>query len=152
MIKSVAAAVLLLGTAAFAAAAPTASCYRAAEIEAEQAVRFQTELMVLSDTCQRDSYVRFEQRNAETLKSYQQQLVDHFSRTQHGHGERAFDHYITALANEVSLNMGQEPAAQLCSRSAEFLAKAGSFDKADFRRYVSDRAAEHRRDYRRCSE
>jgi hypothetical protein len=152
MIKSVAAVVLLLGTAAIAAAAPATSCYRPAEIEAEQAVRFQTELMVLSDTCRRDSYVRFEQRNAETLASYQQQLVDRFSRTQHGHGERAFDHYITALANEVSLNMGREPSAELCSRSAEFLTRAGSFDKGEFRRYVSDKAAEHKRDYRRCGE
>jgi hypothetical protein len=152
MIKSAAAAVLLLGTAALAAAAPATSCYRPAEIEAEQAVRFQTELMVLSDTCQRDSYVRFSHRNAETLASYQKQLVDRFSRTQHGQGERAFDRYITALANEVSLHMGQEPAAQLCNRSADFLAKAGSFDKGDFRRYVAAQADEHRRDYRRCSE
>jgi hypothetical protein len=152
MVRTIAVALLLVGAAAVVEAAPAGSCFRPNEIEAEQAVRFQTELMVLSETCRRDTYVRFLQRNADVIASYQRQLVDRFARTDHGHGERGFDRYITALANRMSLDMGREAPAALCDRSADFLTKVGTFEKGDFRRYVADQATQRRSEYRHCAE
>ncbi len=53
-----------------AAAAPPASS--SADIEADQAIRYQTELMVLSDTCGGDIYRDFTLRNRDAIIVYQQ--------------------------------------------------------------------------------
>lgn len=150
MIRGFAVTAMLLSSVATAAAAPPSQCYRPAEIEAEQAVRFQTELMVLSDTCRHSSYVHFRQRNAALLAGYQRQLVDRFRRNG-GNAEGAYDRYVTRLANEMALRLGSERPAALCRRSADFLAKADHLSKSGFRRYVAEQAAKHEGDYRHCA-
>lgn len=127
-------------------------CFKPAEIEAEQAIRFQTELMVLSDSCDADIYPRFTQRNRRAIAAYQQLMIEHFRRLGSGHAEASFDSYMTKLANEVSLRNGREPLATLCGNAGAFLASADHFGENDFRRYVAEQAAERRPDYRSCTE
>ena len=151
MFKLASAAVLLLGSVTLAAAAAP-QCLAPKEIEAEQAIRFQAELMVVSDTCGAQTYTQFARRNRTTLVDYQQQVIDRFRRDGTTHAEAKFDSYLTRLANEVSLRTGAQPVAAMCRDAASFLATAESLVGGDeFRRYIAQQAATHRADYRRCS-
>jgi hypothetical protein len=151
MFKFASAAVFLLGSVALAAAAAP-QCLAPNEIEAEQAIRFQAELMVVSDTCGAQTYTQFARRNRTTLVAYQQQVIDRFRRDGTAHAEAKFDSYLTRLANEVSLRTGAQPVAAMCRDAASFLATAESLVGGDeFRHYIAQQAATHRADYRRCS-
>ena len=140
MLRFATAAVVLLGSAAWAVAA-TPQCLRPNEVEADQAIRFQTELMVISDTCGAQSYTHFARRNRDALVQYQQQLIEGFRRGGSAHAEERFDAYLTQLANETSLRMGGQPVAQMCQNAQQLLTTADTMSSADFRRYVAERAA-----------
>lgn len=144
--KAVVIAVIFAGSVSVAQAA---TCYRADEIEADQAVRFQAQLMVLSDSCGSTSYTQFEEHNGTTLAAYQQKLIAYYRRIS-AHADSAFDKFITALANKSALDAGQEPIASLCTQSADFLTKAGAFNKEDFQHYVAEQAAAQRGNYQSC--
>lgn len=144
------AAVMVAYPAAFAEAAP--QCYRPHEIEAEQAVHYQAELMVLSDSCGvEQTYVSWTTRVRRLLVGYQKELIAHFRRGGAGHAEAAFDSYLTKLANEVSLRTGQTPVASMCQQAADFLAKADRLGEEDFRQYVTAQAVERKPDYKSCA-
>ncbi|HZS85147.1 MAG TPA: hypothetical protein VFA50_19890 [Stellaceae bacterium] len=130
-------------------AAPPA-CYRPAEIEADQAIRFQTELMVTSEVCKVSSYVDFTRRNREAIIAYQHALIDHYRRIGDRHAEATLDSYMTRLANELALSDGQQPAVTLCSGASGWLAAAGALGSADFHRIAASRAADHNDSYRHC--
>lgn len=147
--RSLVMAFLLLYPAALAEAAP--ACFRPNEIEADEAAHFQTELMVLSDTCGDKTYTHFAAQNRRALADYQKALVEHFRRTGSRNAEGALDSYLTRLSNEVSLRNGREPVATLCRQSADLLAKADHFTDSEFRHYIAQRAAERQRAYRRCA-
>lgn len=148
--KLISATVFLGGTIALATAA-TPQCLKPSEIEAEQAVRFQAELMVVSDTCGAQTYTHFTRRNHEALKEYQQQVIERFRRNGGAHPEARFDSYLTRLANEVSLRNGAQPVDQVCHNAASFLATADKLERESFRRYVAARAQENSAEFRRCS-
>lgn len=147
MMKAGVIAVMLAGTVSVAQAA---TCYRTDEIEADQAVRFQTQLMVLSDSCGSTSYTQFTHRNAATLAAYQATMIGYFRRIGARGADSAFDKFITALANKTALDVGKEPIAAVCMRSAEFLTKAGAFGKDDFVHYVTEQAVAQRANYPSC--
>ena len=134
----------------FVSAAQAATCYKTDEIEADQAVRFQAQLMVLSDSCRSPSYTNFTNRNGPTLVSYQRTLVEYFRRTNGKRADAVFDRFITSLANVIALDVGKEPVATVCSRSADFLTQAGGFGKDDFQHYVAQQAAAKRGEYPSC--
>jgi hypothetical protein len=148
MIKSSVVVVLLLGSVAVANAAT--QCYQAEEIEADQAVRFQAKLMVLSDSCNSTSYNQFTAHNGDLLSSYQKELIGYYRRTSAAHAEAAFDQFITRLANQDALSVGEQPLSSVCGDSASFLAQGGSFGKEDFRKYVAEQAVEQRKTYPSC--
>jgi hypothetical protein len=139
----------LLSSAAGPSVAATA-CFRPVDIEAEQAMRFQTQLMVLSDTCGGDTYREFTVRNRDSIVFYQHQLLDHYRLTGARSPEASLDTYLTRIANEVALSSGQELARVVCGRSAAFLAEARTIDGAQFRHRVAEMAAENEASYRRC--
>lgn len=140
MLRSATAAVVLLGSVAWAAAA-TPQCQRAQDMEADQAMRFQTEVMVVSDTCGAQTYTRFARRNRQVLVEYQRQVIDHFRRIGSPHAEARFDSYLTQLANEVSLRVGAQPVAQMCEQAQPLLTTADSLTGDGFRRYVAKQVA-----------
>jgi hypothetical protein len=150
MLRRALAALVLVSITGAATAAPV-SCYRADEIEADQAVKFQTELMVLSDTCRAaSSYGAFLQRNRLAISSYQQALMDRFKRTGERSGESALDRYMTHLANTTSLDIIGVPRDQLCAGSAPLLESGSHMDSTALRSVVASRVAERRHTYRRC--
>ncbi|HEX7967081.1 MAG TPA: hypothetical protein VF502_02590 [Stellaceae bacterium] len=143
-----AASVLLVSVAA--AAAATQQCLRPAEAEAEQAIRFQTELMVVSDTCRDETYLRFSRRNRKALADYQKRMIEHYRRSGAAHPKARLDSYMTQLANEASLRAGETRPEILCRDKAELLATAESLEGKTFRRYVAEQAAQSGAADRRC--
>ena len=139
---------LFFSVASVASAAP--QCYRASEIEADQAMRYQAKLMVLSDSCSSDSYSVFVHRNADVISSYQHQLIEYFRRSNQHRPEDEFDRFITRLANQYALGAGQQKLDSLCTNAAPFLTQAPNFGKEDFRRFVAQQAADERRTYPTC--
>lgn len=143
-----AALVLTLGQALPARAA---SCFQPADIEAEQAIRYQTELMVLSDTCNvSSSYRDFTVRLRDTIVQYQHQLIDHFRRAGAKSPEATLDKFLTQIANELSMRSGAEQRPVICARSATFLSDAAKLTDAEFRNHVAELATEHEKSYRVC--
>lgn len=132
--------------------AQAATCYRSDEIEADQAVRFQTQLMVVSDSCGSPSYSEFTHRNASTLAAYQQKMIGYFRRVSGRGADSAFDRFITALANQMALDAGKETVSSLCTHSADLLSKGQTFDRNAFVHYVAQQAAAARGTYPACKE
>jgi len=136
---------------AHAAPAPAAGrCFKPADIEAEQAILFQTELMVIAEACRVPSYVNFTQRNRQAVIAYQKQMIDHFRRAGGGNAVASFDSYQTRLANQSALRNGQTPVPTLCSQAKEFLAIGNELDGEGFRRYAAARAVTNQPYYRVC--
>jgi hypothetical protein len=125
-------------------------CYLAKEIEADQAVQFQTELMVVSSTCRVTSYTDFTSRNRAAIVSYQSDLIEYFRRNGEHDATSAFETYLTHLANETSLRTGNEAPDALCAQSAKWLSAAKAVGPADFHQIAATRAADRSASYRRC--
>lgn len=144
--------ILVLFCIAAGAAAATEECVRPAEAEAEQAIRFQTELMVVSETCHEQIYPRFVHRNRKALVDYQKRMIERYRRTGAARPKASLDTYMTHLANEVALRVGGEPVEALCQEKADFLATADTLDAKKFRRYIAEQAAEHDAEHPRCED
>ena len=124
--------------------ASAGSCYSPAAIEAEQALRFMTELMVVSSACQDPTYAEFRLRNKDAIVSYQKAMITHF------HGNKEFDSWNTSLANKTAQRSAGQPTAQICATAAELLAKGKSFDTKAFRQYAATQAASSGEQYAKC--
>lgn len=148
MKKGAIVAVLMLGS--IAAANAATQCYRSSDIEADQAVRYQTSLMVLSDSCGSPSYTDFIHRNADLVSRYQHQLIGFFGRADARHATDVFDRFMTRLANQTALGIGDQPLGSVCGSAVDFLAQAGSFAAEDFRRFIAAQAIAKRKDYPSC--
>jgi hypothetical protein len=125
------------------------ACYAGGEIEADQAVQFQTELMVMSGACGTRNYTDFLQRNSSILATYQSTLIEHYRRLGRN-SELAFEAYLTHLANQSSLQLGDQKPAVLCARSADWLKAADALGPEEFRRLVVSRATVRGASYHRC--
>ena len=139
MFKIMSAAVALFGIVAGAAAA-TQECLRPGEAEAEKAIRFQTKLMVVSETCREQTYPRFLHRNSKVLVDYQKRMIERYRRTGAPWPRASLDTYMTQLANQISLRVSEQPAEALCREQADFLATADALDAKKFRRYIAKQA------------
>jgi hypothetical protein len=122
------------------------SCYTTSALEAEQGMRFLINLMVASTACHDQTYGLFQQRNQETVLSYQRTLISHF------HGNAAYDRWDTALANTAAMRDAGKSAPQACQEEADVLKKAAAMDNAGFRAYAASlaTAAEATGHYQKC--
>ena len=135
------------------AAAVRPGCYSTADIEAEQAVHFQAQLMVVSDICRDTTYGEFTQRNRDAIMGYQQQMIDHFRRAGERRADITFENYMTRLANQASLASGVHNVAETCQTTSGMIALANSIgSSADFRRYIATQAAANRAAYLSCAD
>ena len=147
-ITSAVLALLCLGVGATAA---TQECWQPAEAEAEQAIRFQTELMVVSETCHELTYPQFLHRNRTVLAEYQRRMIERYRRAGAPRPKDSLDTYMTRLANETALRVSNEPVEALCHEQADFLATAKALDGKKFRRYIAKQAVERDAEHRRCA-
>ena len=114
-------------------AAKKNSCPPASAREAEQAIRFVTDLMVVSSVCQDTVYAEFRLRNRDAIVGYQKAMIQHLR------GNANFDKWNTALANQVASRQGGNQ--QLCVQSAALLQQAKALDPKAFHAYAAAQAA-----------
>ena len=150
LVASVAAALVAMNAVGPAAAA-TATCFQSADIEAEQAIRYQTEVMVISDTCSSDSYRDFTVHTRTAIIAYQNQLIDRFRRAGARSPRASLDSFLTEMANERALATGRERSDLVCQRSVALLAEAKTMSAEQFRHHIASLAAESGKGYRRCA-
>lgn len=135
--KKVVLAVALVAAASFTtASAADRNCFSAADIEAEQALQFQTDLMVISSACRDTVYGEFRARNKDVIIRYQNAMIDHFRRTGARNPKSAYDSWQTGLANEAARKQALVSTSQFCQQATEMLKLASTLDAKGFRDYV----------------
>ena len=136
MKKVVFAAALLSAASATTVSAADRNCYSPGDIEAEQALLFQTNLMVISSACRDTVYGEFRARNTAAILRYQNAMIDHFRRTGARNPKSAFDAWQTSLANEAARKQAVIPTGQFCQQSTEMLKLASTLDIKGFHDYA----------------
>lgn len=144
MKRLVLAATLLTAAALQPAVAASGNCYTEAAMEADQAIRYLTDLMVASTSCEGTAYAEFRLRNKDPIIAYQKALIVHF------HGTAKFDAWNTSLANEFSLRQNQIPNNQVCVRAAAMFEKAKTLDPRGYRALAANLARAASAQYRKC--
>jgi hypothetical protein len=120
------------------------TCYSPAAMEADQAIRYLTDLMVVSSACQNEVYVEFRARTQAAIRDYQHTMIEHF------HGTKGFDDWNTVLANEFSMKRSGMPTGQMCQQEAPMFARASALDLAGFRAYAAGLATAASAQYEKC--
>ena len=119
-------------------------CYSQTAIEAEQAIRYITDVMVASSACQNTTYAEFRLRNRDAIVAYQKALISHF------HGEPAFDRWNTALANIAAQKQASVNPGVFCQQSETLMKHAKALDSTAFRAYAASQAAAAAAQYAKC--
>ncbi len=121
-------AAALLAAASLQVASATRQC-SISDREAEQALIFQTNLMVVSSACRDLTYAQFRYRNKDAIIAYQRAMITHFRRAGYRNAQAEFDRWNTSLANQIALKQGQMPTAQVCQQAAPMLQMASTLDR-----------------------
>lgn len=119
-------------------------CYTQSAIEAEQAIRFLTDVMIISTTCQDTVYAEFRLRNRDPILAYQKAMIAHF------HGTPGFDRWNTVLANQAAQKHAGMPSTVVCQQAADLLKQATALDPPRFRAFAASQAAAAAPQYPRC--
>jgi hypothetical protein len=119
-------------------------CYSQSAIEAEQAIRFLTDVMVISSTCQDTVYAEFRLRNRDPILAYQKAMIAHF------HGAPAFDRWNTSIANQASSKHAGQPSVLVCQQAADLLKQASVLDPPKFKAFAAAQAAAAGPQYPQC--
>jgi hypothetical protein len=136
MKKVVLAAALVAAASFTAASAADRNCFSPSDIEAEQAIQFQTDLMVISSACRDTVYGEFRARNKDEIIRYQNAMIDHFRRTGARNPKSAYDSWQTSLANEAARKQALVSTSQFCHEATEKLKLASTLDPKAYREYV----------------
>jgi hypothetical protein len=150
MRKIVLAAAIVAAASSSAAFSAEKNCYSAADIEAEQAILFQTDLMVISSACRDTVYGEFRFRNKDAIIRYQNAMIEHFRRTGARNPKSAFDTWQTSLANDASRKQSVVPTAQICQQATEMLKLASTFDAKAFHDYAVAHAVSATANHPKC--
>jgi hypothetical protein len=151
MRKIVLAAALLAAASSQSVSAADRQCYSTADVEAEQAILFQTNLMVISSACKDTVYGEFRARNQAAIIQYQKAMIDHFRRSGSRNAQSDFDRWNTSLANEISLKQGTLPMAQVCDQAAETLKLGRTLDAKGLHDYAVAKATSAADSHPRCT-
>ena len=120
------------------------TCYSAAAMEADQAIRYITDLMVISTACQNTTYAEFRLRNRDAIIAYQKALITHFR------GAPAFDKWNTAIANQAAHKQTMVAPAVFCQQGETMTRQASGFDTKAFRAYAAQQAQAQSAQYAKC--
>lgn len=141
--------IILMSTNAFAA-----GCYTAKEAEAEQGIRIHSELMVIGLNCQHmtprgwknfyQEYREITERNKSLISSYEQTLVDFYSRNGSGNAERKIHDMRTNFANKTSTDAAQMRPDVFCATYAPRIPKVGKMSTAEFKQWAASTAMTQR--------
>jgi hypothetical protein len=144
------AAAICLATSLQPALAADGSCYSPTDQEAEQAIVFQTNLMVVSSACRDEVYGLFRARNTAAIIRYQKIMINHFRREGYRDAQGRFDSWNTSLANQIALKQGATPTAVVCQQAAGMLKMAGTLDAKGLHDYAVAQATSPAETHPRC--
>jgi hypothetical protein len=150
MRKAVLAAILAVASVQGASAADR-RCYSPVDMEAEQAIVFQTNLMVISSACRDEVYGEFRARNSSAIIRYQRIMIAHFRREGARNAQNEFDSWNTSLANEIALKQGAEPTVEVCQNAASLEKMASTLDSRGLHEYAVAQAASATDPRQRCA-
>jgi hypothetical protein len=125
-------------------AGASSPCYTQSAIEAEQAIRYITEVMVASSACQNTTYAEFRLRNRDAIVAYQNAMISHL------HGAPAFDRWNTALANYAAQKQAAVNLGVFCQQADVLMKQAKALDPPAFRAYAASQAAAAGTQYAKC--
>jgi len=113
------------------------TCMPANAAEAQEGLRYMTELGVATNACSSVAiYADFRTRNRDAIVDYQKALIAHF------HGNAAFDKWETSLVNAVAQRQsGLGSPTQFCQQAMAMLEQAKTLDPPKFRAYAAAQAA-----------
>ena len=126
------------------AADARAACYSQAAIEAEQAIRYITDVMLASTACQNTTYAEFRLRNKDAIIAYQRAMISHFR------GESAFDRWNTAIATVAAQTQATINLGVFCQQAETLMKHAKALDPSAFRAYAASQAATNGAQYAKC--
>ena len=135
---------LLCSIAATGVAAP---CFLPTEIEADQAIRLRTNLLVVSQQCKDPTYSRFIERNGDTLAAYEQLLQERFERDR---GPDALATYLTQIESAENERAARTPS--YCADAFELVALANGMRPDGLRSYAAQHAEAARGRYAICTD
>lgn len=144
LIAAACVAVMAQQSAGAAERARAAACYTSSAIEAEQAIRFLTDVMIVSTTCQDTVYAEFRLRNRDPILAYQKAMIAHF------HGNPGFDRWNTVIANEAAQKRAGMPSTVVCQQSVDLEKQASALDPPKFRAFAAAQAAAASATYPKC--
>ena len=150
MRKAVLAAAIFAAASVQGASAADRHCYSPADMEAEQAIRFQTNLMVISSACRDTVYGEFRARNKDAIMRYQRIMIAHFRREGARNAQSEFDAWDTSLANQISLSEGVQPTVVVCQKAADLLRMASTLNSQGLHNYAVAQAASPAETHPRC--
>lgn len=150
MRKILAAAAACLVASLQVAVAADGNCYSAMDKEAEQAIVFQTNLMVVSSACRDTVYGMFRARNKDAIIRYQKIMINHFRREGYRDAQGRFNSWNTSLANEIALKQGATPTTVVCQQAANMLKMASALDTKGLHDYAVAQATSLTATYPRC--
>lgn len=123
-----------------------ASCYSAAEAEAEQGIRIHSELMVIGLNCQHmtprgqqnfySQYRAFTQRHADLFSGYESTLVNYYNKNG-GSAERKIHNLKTSFANNVSTGAASMRPDVFCSRNVQRLRDVARMSRNELKQWAS---------------
>lgn len=113
----------------------TSKSSAASSAEAEQAIRYMTDLMVASSACRNTVYAEFALRNRLTIIRYQNAMIRQLR------GKSAFDKWNTSLANQIALIQAAIPPGQFCQQKAPLMKQAAALDPRGFQAIAEAQAA-----------
>ena len=128
----IAAVLAVAATPVWAASKAKSKCPPQNTAEAEQAIRYLTEVMVASSACQNTIYAEFRLRNKDAILAYQKAMITAL------HGAPAFDRWNTAIANQSAQRQALLPTAQFCQQADAIMKQASAFDIKAFRAYAAE--------------
>jgi hypothetical protein len=152
MRRTVVAAAIFAAASLHGASAADRHCYSATDLEAEQAIRFQTNLMVISSACRDTVYGEFRARNTAAIIRYQKIMIAHFRREGSRNAQGEFDAWNTSLANQISLQQGAESTAAICQRAVELEKMASTLDAKGLHDYAVAQAARPTETHAKCGQ
>lgn len=133
------------GTGPAAAATSSPACYSQEEFNAEQAVRFHTQMMVVGLTCRnavpnQDLFIKYKEftnRHREALMRWEKVLIDH-QRKMGANPTRGYDTFRTELANQLSRRSATMTSGTYCQFLAQGALAAEQLNDADLAALVND--------------
>lgn len=123
-----------------------AACYSNEEIEAEQALRIHSELMVIGLNCQHmihDKgnlyilYREFTRKHGSLIRGYEQKLINFYSRQGYSNPEGQLHNLRTKLANAVSQDVARTRPDLFCRRYADRIPQAMQMSGGDVKRWAA---------------